>query len=288
MVRLKNSDSTNGECCLQSFDLKTDDWTLMTLSREQQCLVVKRQQFDIITTDRVLPARVVIYPVLIENVVPKYSMYVPNFNSSTEYIGKAVKKINDDYYVIELPGLLNPVKLKRNLHFVWKDPVMMELDKIKGASTGNVTTKSEYSEDRSYDKGFSNRGAKMRTKLYHPLRKDAHLPTTDDVRLPDYIREDENLCKLLDKEYSNSIFPFIDFTGLEITNDELYGTYGKILDRNPDKQFNYEEILYIMITDLWNNMTTDRLHWSVMAVFNKLGDNVIDMKGEIIRQLYKF
>ena len=49
--------------------------------------------------------------------------------------------------------------------------------------------------------------------------------------------------------------------------------YGKIMDRYGEKgsELTYEEVLMLMIDDLWNDMTTDRLHFNVKGVIGKGG-----------------
>jgi len=71
-----------------------------------------------------------------------------------------------------------------------------------------------------------------------------------------------------------------------IANNKIY-----VLDRAKriqvlSKDLKYEEILLLMIDDLWNDMSTDRLHFNVIGVMNKLGDAIIDMKQEIIKEVY--
>ena len=127
----------------------------------------------------------------------------------------------------------------------------------------------------------------MKTKLYNPIRRDAHLPNTEDVELPEYIIEDEKLCKFLDKENLDSIFSFINYTGLQITIEELYGLYGKIIDRNHGgEDITYRDVLLAAIDDLWEDMTCDRLCFNVIGIFNKVGDDVLMMKERIVKNVY--
>ena len=272
---------------IQSYDVKRDKWRIVT-DDGKVYHSLQRDQFSIIENDRVLPADCIIHPLEIEEVVKNYSLYISGFDPGLEYTATVIEKIDDYTYIVNLNELDTYVKLKKDRHFHWKHGIMMEMEKLKTTEYGNTDQSAKYSEDRSYDKGFSSRGSNMKTKMYHPIRKDAYLPSTDDVELPDYIKEDENLCKLLDKEFPKSIFPFIDYTAVEISNDELYGTYGLIMDRHGDTQteLSYDDILMMMITDLWNDMTSDRLNFNVTGVIYKLGDNVIDMKEEIIKQVY--
>jgi hypothetical protein len=124
--------------------------------------------------------------------------------------------------------------------------------------------------------------------MYHSLRKDAYLPGDEDVNLPDYIKEDDNLCKLLDEESPISIFPFIRYTALDITNVELYGTYSKIMDRHGEQQnmLSYDDVFMLTVNDLWSDMVSGRLNYNASGVVNKIGDDVIDMKEEILKEVY--
>jgi len=277
------------ECIIQSFDMKHNTWRIVCENGNVQTFYdVPRNRFVVLEDERMLPAECIIYPELIDSVVPRFTQLVTEFRSDKEYTATVVDKINDNIYIVQLPQLKIPVKLTKNTHFKWSTSVMMEFDEMKNVETGNVDSTPKFSEDNTYDKGFGNRGSKMRSTLFNPMRKDAYLPNDEDIKLPDYIKEDENLCKLLDKENSNSIFSFIDFTGVNITADELYGTYGKIMDRNGENAYNltYDEILKLMVNDLWNDMVTERLNFNVTGVYSKLGENIIDLKEEIVKAVY--
>lgn len=270
---------------IQSFNVINDKWRIVTYDNESVNYQLLREQFDIIENDRVLPAKCILHPLSIEQNIPNFRLYI---GTRSECEGTVVKKLDDVHYLVKVDELMHPIKLKRDSHFTWKTSVMMELTDVRTAEIGNTDMSKKYTEDRTYDKGFSNRGSKMRSRAYHPLRKDAHLPSTEDVKLPEYIKEDEMLNKLLDKDDLNSIFPFIDYTAVNITADELYGTYGKIMDRCGEKsvQYSYEDILLLVIDDLWKDMSTDRLRFNVVGIMNKLGGNVIDMKKEIVKNVY--
>lgn len=280
---VKLTDGTTG--VLQSFNANREVWRIVTENRK--CYNLPRDHFEIVDNDRVLPSECIIYPLLVGETIPKFRHYIGL--GKHLHKGTVVKKLDERYYLVKVEELNCLIKLEKDHHFSWKHGVMMKLEQLNRTEYGNVDPVKKYTEDSTYDKGFSNRGSKMRTKMYHPIRKDAYLPSTEDIKLPDYIREDEFLCKLLDKEYLNSIFAFINYTSLSITNDELYGTYGKIMDRHGEKSahFSYEEVLMLVIDDLWKDMSTDRLQFNVTGVLNKLGDNVIDMKEDIIKNVYK-
>lgn len=117
------------------------------------------------------------------------------------------------------------------------------------------------------------------------MRKDAYLPSDKDVKLPSDVTDDELLCKLLDNEDSESIFPFIEFTGLNIMTEELYGMYGKVIDESNGNIIGYKQLLKTIIDELWNLMVNDKIKFNAKSVINKIGD-VIDLKSAIVKELY--
>jgi hypothetical protein len=60
------------------------------------------------------------------------------------------------------------------------------------------------------------------------------------------------------------------------------------MDRNGENAYNltYDEILKLMVNDLWNDMVTERLNFNVTGVYSKLGENIIDLKEEIVKAVY--
>lgn len=283
-ARLKNGDIG----IIQSYSVTNDEWRICINSSQLLgnigvCYKLKSDTFNVIENDRVLPAQCTVFVSLVECVenLKDYGMNSDHINA------KVISKIDDEYYLVEVSGMNTLIRLKKDFHFIWKDSVWIEMETLSSTNIGNVPKNKIYIEDRTYDKGFANRGSKMRTKMYNPIRKDAFLPNESEVLLSDYIIDDENLCKFLDKDDLDSIFSFINYTGLQITHDELYGLYGKIMDRNGGRnKIEYENMLLQSIDNLWNDMVADRLCFNVTNTMMKVGDNVIRMKEEIIKNVY--
>lgn len=265
---------------VQSYDVSSGMWKILV---DGTIISVSNDAFTIVKDERVLPAKCLINTNELIRDIPNLEKYGGVLTEGT-----VVKNFDNTSYLVNVEHLHTPIKMVKHKHFQWKDPPVLQLEDVKKTEQGNVDNELKLEEDRAYDKGFSNRNAKTKTKMYNPIRKDAHLPSTDEVALPEWINEDENLGKLLNEESSESIFPFIGFTQVEVSVDELYGIYGKIMDRYALEleSLTYEKILKLVIDDLWNDMITDRVCFNVASVLNKVESNVIDLKESIINEVY--
>jgi hypothetical protein len=287
VVRLK----TQQIGVIQSYSPKDDKWRICVNGNNEQdqgvCYNLQSSAFEILEDERVLPAKCVISANTVHT-----SSDIGDFADSYGLLyGTAIRDLGNNLYEIRIDNMNmnNTLKLEKDMQFKWKDSVWLDQDSLKTTDIGNVSNGKKYVEDRTYDKSFANRGSKTKTKLYNPIRKDAYLPDTEDVDLPDYIIEDEKLCKFMDRSDIESIYCFVGYTGLEITADELYGLYGKIMDRNGGgEHMTYRDVLLAAVNELWKDMINDRLCFNVTGTFNKVGDDVVMMKERILKNIYGF
>jgi hypothetical protein len=111
-----------------------------------------------------------------------------------------------------------------------------------------------------------------RVQNYHPIYADAALPgELKDVQ--EDIRENDELCHFLGKNSMYSIFSFIEFTGLKITNSELYDIFLKNVKSNSHEMSmtnTFQKNLYDIVKLLWQDMISASRIYDVSTTLHKI------------------
>ena len=245
-VKLKGDD---GVATLLACDTKKGQWNVLF---NDKTLTLKRNEFQILTHERVLPEEVVFLPKAYQ-CQTEFRRHLYERNKPIEMCvlpkeyktGKAIHKISESgFYAIRVEGFNNKaLKMRYGVHFKWSNSIWINsnnktrpnelslrepvIDRVYGSESG-IILPGEYEVELREEVVFNQDGE--RVNVYNPLFFGASRPQQSR-------KVDPLLYAFFNKKDRYSISLFLQFLKLDIPNNQLYIWYYQakdIVDKEQD------------------------------------------------------